>query len=253
MRHLTIETLARIADGPATEEERAHLTECAECATELAALEDQTAALADLPPPAAPPAVWRRVEAALAAGHPADALRRRRAYVRRALQAAAAVAVFAGGAAVGAGFERNPASSEAHLPMDDPRSETATVATAEPRPERPNPVETAEEPPVALPRPVVVRRAAVEEPPPADPEAALREAAARYRDALARFTEERGAAASEDPTSRLAALEGILHTTRAALDEVPDDPVLEGFYRSALAQREAILSDVTITTAQAVY
>lgn len=254
MRHLTPETLARIADGPATGEERTHLTDCGECRAELDALREQTAALAALPPPPAPPELRERIVAAAAGRRVAPA---GRPYARWALRAAAAAALFVGGAAVGAALddaptvvtEREPAAAEEPV-ADATPDRGATVAAADAGGD-PEPRAAAADEPLEA-RPTLARD---DEParPPADPAEALRDAEARYVEALARYADEASVAPGADPTSRLAALEGILYTTRAALDATPNDPVLEGFYRSALAQREAILDDVTITTAQAVY
>jgi hypothetical protein len=44
--------------------------------------------------------------------------------------------------------------------------------------------------------------------------------------------------------SRLAALEGIVLTTRAALDDAPADPVINGYHLTALEQRDAILRQI---------
>ena len=47
-----------------------------------------------------------------------------------------------------------------------------------------------------------------------------------------------------DPLNQLAALEGIVLTTRAALEEAPADPVINGYHLSALGQRDAILRQI---------
>lgn len=263
MRHLTPETLARIADGPATEDERTHLDDCAACRDELEALREQTTALAALPPPAAPDGLRERVVAAVAgtAGRRAS-----RPWARRGLQAAAALALFVGGAAVGAAIdgpavvaEREPRltgnpvtdaapDSGTRLASGTPTSGSDERATGEPAGSA---VEPASTPVRTVDR--ATDAASDRSTLPEDPGEALREAEAAYVAALARYADERTPPTGGDPTSRLAALEGILYTTRAALDASPNDPVLEGFYRSAIAQRDAILDDVTITTAQAVY
>ncbi len=268
MRHLTTETLARIADGPATDRERAHLDECPECRAELDALREQLVAVADLPPPPLPTEVRDRIGDAIVARRAGTANPPSRPYGRWALQAAAALALFVGGTAVGARLDREP-PAVAERPTADgaPAEETppALVSTASPdsaAAATPDPALDERAPAGAAPptelasssdRDDPVDRRATERTNPADPAATLREAEARYVEALARYADERGGPVGTDPTNRLAALEGILYTTRAALDASPDDPVLEGFYRSALAQREAILDEVTITTAQAVY
>lgn len=77
--------------------------------------------------------------------------------------------------------------------------------------------------------------------PPADPRVGLREAEAAYVAALARYSEATGAGEAVDPLNRLAALEGIVLTTRAALEEEPADPIINGYHLSAVGQRDAIL------------
>jgi hypothetical protein len=76
---------------------------------------------------------------------------------------------------------------------------------------------------------------------------ALREAEDEYLAALARYSELTGAAEAADPVNRLAALEGIVLTARAALQEAPADPVLNGYLLTALGQREAILRRISDT------
>lgn len=73
-----------------------------------------------------------------------------------------------------------------------------------------------------------------------DPALALQRAEVAYTDALARYTE-LSEGDDGDPYARLAALEGIVLTTRAALDEAPADPVINGYHLTALAQRDATL------------
>lgn len=269
MRHLTTETLARIADGPATDRERAHLDECPECRAELDALGDQLAAVADLPPPPLPAEVRDRIGDAVVARHSGAANPPARPYGRWALQAAAALALFVGGTVVGARLDPEPPAMAEREPVADrtpavegPPAAAATVspdiaAAAAPDPALDERAPAGAAPPGELAsspgRDDPVDRRATERTNPVDPAATLREAEARYVEALARYADERGGPVGGDPTNRLAALEGILYTTRAALDASPDDPVLEGFYRSALAQREAMLDEVTVTTAQAVY
>ena len=275
MRHLNTEILARIADGPATEEEAAHLDACAECRAELEALERQRAAVESLPPPPLPAEIRARVEAAVldeTARKPATSATR--PYGRRALQTAAAVALFVAGGVVGASLdeanvtvaEREPVAGERPAVERSPATIASTESASTTPLENATPTdprssdEALDERPMDAALPVEVARETVDGSTPraserllADPEAALREAESRYLEAFARYVEDRGESIGADPTNRLAALEGILYTTRAALEASPEDPVLEGFYRSALVQREAMLNDVTITTAHAVY
>ena len=44
--------------------------------------------------------------------------------------------------------------------------------------------------------------------------------------------------------SRLAALEGIVLMTGAALSEAPADPVINGYHLTALEQRDALLRQI---------
>lgn len=195
MSHLTLEILARIADGPATAEEAAHLAACAECRAEMEALRAQAAALGELPTPTAPEAVWRRLEERLAAGSPpaaAPIARRRRVPHAWLLRAAAAGAIFAGGALFGASLDRGAD----RLGGGEPARATAVMAA---------------------------------------PDAAFREAD------------------SYDPTRRLAALESIIMTAGAALVETPEDPVIGGYYRTAIAERQALLSQVGLGEGEGVW
>ncbi len=78
----------------------------------------------------------------------------------------------------------------------------------------------------------------------------LRDAEDKYFSALSRFSQKTGTETS-DPTTRLAALEGIVITTRAALAQSPTDPVINGYYLTALAQRDAMVKQIRATSATA--
>jgi len=69
----------------------------------------------------------------------------------------------------------------------------------------------------------------------------LQEAEALYNAALVNYARTGGDLPAADPISRLAALEGIVLTTRAALNEAPADPVINGYHLTALEQRDALL------------
>jgi hypothetical protein len=73
----------------------------------------------------------------------------------------------------------------------------------------------------------------------------LRAAEQEYRAALSRYAELAGADATVDPVNRLAALEGIVLTTRAALKESPTDPVINGYHLAAMGQRDALLRQIS--------
>jgi hypothetical protein len=68
-----------------------------------------------------------------------------------------------------------------------------------------------------------------------------------YLAALTRYATrlERGAG---DPIARLAALQSIVMTTQAALNQSPTDPVINGYHLTALAQRDATLKQVAATS-----
>ena len=82
---------------------------------------------------------------------------------------------------------------------------------------------------------------------PATTEEALRLTEQAYLEALTRYAEESGLAASSDPLNQLATLEGIVLTTRAALEQAPADPVINGYHLAALSQREALLRQIDRT------
>lgn len=80
--------------------------------------------------------------------------------------------------------------------------------------------------------------------------ALLRDREAAYLKALTTYAVFTGDAGAGDPLNRLAALEGIVLTTRAALNEAPADPVINGYHLAALSQREAILREISLETGE---
>lgn len=107
MEHLTLETMARLVDEPALPEEAKHLAECRGCAGELAALREQTEALGGLPEIMPPQGDWDVLEAELRSeGLVRDPSLARTLGLARTpawMPAAAAIVLFLGGTAVGAG------------------------------------------------------------------------------------------------------------------------------------------------------
>ena len=82
-------------------------------------------------------------------------------------------------------------------------------------------------------------------------EAALlvRDAESAYLDALSRYAQLAGSGDDNvDPLARLAALEGIVLTTREALSRAPADPIINGYHMTALAQREATVRQIAAST-----
>ena len=74
-----------------------------------------------------------------------------------------------------------------------------------------------------------------------DATANLRAAEATYLQAVSSYSELANPAEAMDPLSRLAALEGILLTTGAALRESPADPVINNYHLTAMGMRDALV------------
>jgi anti-sigma factor RsiW len=204
MQHLTMDELARLVDERASAAEAAHLEGCARCRSELEGLREQTRALGGLPDLAPPAGGWPALRARLRG----EALLAERAvpgWRRSLLLAAAALTLFLGGSLTGALATRGPAGA--------PEGPAAPLAAGAPA----SVVEAVEE---------------------------LRAAEAAYLATLVRYAELVGDGVEVDPVKRLAALEGIMLTTRAALEESPADPMINGYHLAALGQREAILRQI---------
>jgi hypothetical protein len=56
-----------------------------------------------------------------------------------------------------------------------------------------------------------------------------------------------------DPTSRFAAVEAIVAAGRAALEQAPADPFVNGVLVSAMAEREALLRNASLTRGDGVF
>lgn len=208
MEHLTAETLARLVDDTPQPEERAHLESCETCADELAALRDQTEALAALPEIMPPIGDWGVLEAQLRSEglvrDPALLGKLGLARTPSWMPAAAAVVLFLAGAATGAG-----------LVTKESAETSSTVATLQ---------EAA----------TAVREA----------EDRYVDAVSDYRAFLAA---EGIDDASADPYTRYAALEHLVSVSQAAVRSAPGDPFLNGFLASALAERDAAARMVSLT------
>jgi hypothetical protein len=208
MEHLTIETLARLVDDEPTPAEREHLAACERCAGELAAMRDQTEALATLPEIMPPLGDWEVLEARLRSDglvrDPSPLSKLGLARTPSWMPAAAAVVLFFGGVATGAG-----------VVSKDAETSVAPVAN----------VEAAA---------VAVREA----------EQRYVSAVSNYRELLsAEGVDDAGA----DPYSRYAALEHLVSVSQAAVRSAPGDPFLNGFLASALAERDAAARQVSLT------
>ena len=210
MEHLTAETLARLVDEAPSAAEAAHLAACEACAREVAAYREQTEALAALPEILPPKGDWRVLEAQLRSeGLIEDQSLARKLGLARTpawMPAAAAIVLFLGGTAFGAGLTARESES--------PRMAAASVASVE---EAASAVRVAEQEYVT--------------------------AVSRYRELLGR---EGGDAAVGDPISRYAALEHLVSVSQAAVRQAPGDPFLNGFLASAMAERDAAARMVSV-------
>jgi hypothetical protein len=208
MEHLTLETLARLVDESGDLIERDHLAGCERCARELAEMRRQSAELAALPRLEPRAASWVELRDRLV---DADLIRDPRPVPRwrspAVLRAAAALALFAGGALVGGAVAGS----------GDPRASGVTASSTSGAGGG------------------------------SDAEAleVLREAEDAYLAALMRYSELTEDAAM-DPLTRLAALESIVLASRAALQQAPADPVINGYYLTALGERERMMRQLVV-------
>jgi hypothetical protein len=274
MSHLTLETLARLVDEPATAAESAHLAACGECAAELTELRSDVDNLSALPDMLPPPRAWAALEARLETEglihvERAQAWAHHR-WGRVLAQLAAAIALVGLGTGVGAlalaprlappatiaaapGPAAQPAQDHTGVASGTRAADGAAAADAPAGGRDPG----AQIPPARenVPAAGGFRLASAEqayrEPRTADEALALmREAEFAYLNALTRYAELAGGVPGGDPMARLAALEGIVLTTRAALGQAPADPVINGYHMTALAQREATLRQIAANTIQ---
>lgn len=206
--HLSPEALARLATEPPAAAEAEHLSRCAVCAEELAAMREQIAAVAALPRVAAPDLLWPALARTLRAeglmrGESADPApaaatrggRRRwltgRAFQGTAIRAAAVCLLCVSSGVVGARWE--------HLRIE----RGAARAAALPPPSSP-----------------AARGRAPEMAVPADSAAVI---------------------------ARLVALETLVVTSDEAVRAAPDDPVFRHYRADVRAARNALLRHVALT------
>jgi hypothetical protein len=214
MSHLSLEALARLVDEPPIADESDHLDVCESCRGELEALREEVEALGTLPDLMPPPDSWAALETRLRQ----EGLIRSASVARSHLPAgflrlAAALVLFLAGTGAGA-LLRSPAATGpvAALPAAEASGGVATAPyTAE------------------------------------DAAARVRAAEAAYLSAVASYAEFAGLTEMPDPLARLAALESIVLTTRAALHQAPADPIINGYHLTAMAQREAVLRQLAVS------
>jgi hypothetical protein len=228
MLHLSTDRLAALADEQPAPEEAAHLALCAACAEERVAFRTLVAmAHAERASLGLPLTRWESIAAGLAldasaastspperegAGvvpiHRVEVSR----WARRSLQIAAGLLLVAGGAIAGRASVDRPVP--ARQAMTDVGTRDASDSTG---------FLTVEEARLAQQRSEM-----------------------RYRQAAAYLAQHdsTGPIVDGNPVayrSRLAALDQVISTTRAAMREAPHDPVINGYYLNTLGQREATL------------
>jgi hypothetical protein len=221
MSHLTLESLARLVDEPATADEHAHLEGCAACRTALDEMRAQTVALAALPVHVPPSTAWAGITARL---REHDHHRERRS--GNVLRIAAAIGLFAVGAATqamlsaGGPARAGNAGSEARG-RDNVGDAGVQHAAA-----------TAEL--ISSSAPATID----------DATARLRIAEALYTRALLDYATLASPEPPRDAVARLATLEAIVLTTRAALERAPADPIINTYHLAAQAERETLLGQL---------
>jgi hypothetical protein len=238
MSHLTLETLARLIDESPDPTEMGHLDICQQCRVELEAMRADVSAMHALPDPDPSIAQWLRLEDRL---EREGLMRRHWRWQPVVLRMAAAIVIFVlGGLAAALVMRRDtqyltandtPARQVVQQPLSTPNP-AATLANSV---TDPGPIVTEAPGAVALQPARTAEEAATR----------LRTAESDYLAALTRFTELSGRIDEGDPLARLAALESIVATTRAALGRAPADPVINGYHLTAVAQRDALLRQVS--------
>jgi hypothetical protein len=249
MRHLSLEDLARLVDEPQGPGEAAHLRDCLACRLELAEMRAQGAELADLPAAEPPPELWSRIEARLldeglvCAGEalPRHAAVRRAAWWTPSLRAAAAVLLVLGGAALGWAFRGRTAAHGGTDPVA-----VGPIRVTPPAGEQGGTglPDASAVPGAALASTGGRPAAGARSPEAVRAEQALRRAEADYAAALRRYAELADPGSGADVGTRLRALDGIVATTRQAIDRNPGDPVANGYHLAAVEERRALLHQV---------
>lgn len=267
MSHLSAETIARLVDDEHSAAEAAHLESCAECRTQLAAMTEDVHALSLLPDMAAVPDQWDALERRLA---DEGLIRSRPHYAAgrgmRMMQVAAAAVLVLGGTIAGrltapadvriVAAPPAPSTGNAEPMITEPANRSSADATpstsfAAESPTAPSLIDT----PVSRSPVTLVANDYGRTAPATMDEAAqlLREMEARYLDALTAYAELALDAEAGDLVERLAALQSIILTTQAALNETPTDPVINGYHLTALAQRDATLRQVAAASSERWY
>ncbi len=262
MLHLDLEMIARLVDDAPNADEAAHLASCDACSRELDAMRQQTFALTNLGEGKLPRESWTALEKRLEregliarettiASIPDVAAPPRPAHWQldsAPMRAAAAIVIFALGG-LGGAWARGARTGLAAVEQPDANP----IATA-PQPTSSNGISQAlttpdnpSDDPVQSSVHAASNNTTAATHETADASQDVRTAEAAYLRALARYSEQRPANATvSDPVARLATLESILLTTKAALREAPADPVINGYHITALAERDAVLKQIAM-------
>ena len=212
MEHLTGEDLARLVDEAPDAAEQIHLDVCGRCAGELQAMMEQRKQLATLCDIPAPDAIRLRLERQLAAEGLLIAPRQPGLSWTRAI--AAGFVLFVLGGASGA------LVAERLSPEGAPAVAAATMETTSSGDAEPSTVEAAA--------------------------AEMQRTEAAYLQAVSRYAALSESGEGLDPLNRLAALEGIMLTTEAALRQAPADPIINNYHLTALGQRDALIRELQL-------
>lgn len=242
MSHLTPETLARLVDEPAGADEAGHLAACTRCGAELEALRQQREMLAALPSMMPAPDQWSAISQRLRAE---GLVRSGKDWWRSPALTRAAAAVLVFGIGIGAGWLARgaPAGGVGVRGIDMvARAETSGAAAAD----RADAEQVARVPvAVASGKPGAAADSG-------DVVRDVEQAEQAFRAALDRYMAQNATQAA-DPAARLAALDNIVLTTAEALKKAPADPVINGYYLTAVAQREAVLRQISASSGEPVF
>jgi hypothetical protein len=212
MEHLTNEALARLVDEPGDVIERAHLDECDICLRELAEMRRLSAELAALPRLEPHPGSWAALDRRLREAGVIRAPRPTPAWRSGGtLRMAAALLLFLAGGVAGGALRSAPAgqAGDGSELGAVTRLAGGSVAEAQER---------------------------------------LRSAEDAYLAALMRYAELTEDGGATDPITRLTALESIVLASHAALLQAPADPVINGYYLTALGERERMIRQLVVDT-----
>jgi len=247
MSHLSLDSLARLVDEPATPEQENHLAACRECGRLLDELSAQTRALAALPSIAPPAGAWDAIAARLepepgcvarrrgtpgALAHTGSRIaafirgehlheERQRRTFRRATYAAAAITLLFGGGLTQSVLSRSDERTgvgglgglgRGGFEVGGIDLASATIASA----------------------PLTIDEAKTR----------LRVAELIYHRALLDYSAFANPIPPRDVVARLATLDAIVQTTGAALERAPADPVINTYHLAALAERTTLLGQI---------